>query len=32
LKKKLEENQRMIDALKEIDIGVEEKKRERLPR
>lgn len=32
LKKKLEENQRMIDTLKEIDIGVEEKKRECLPR
>lgn len=32
LKKKLEESQRLIDALKEIDIGIEEKKREDLPR
>ena len=32
LKKKLEENQKMIDTLKKIDIRIEEKKRERLPR
>ncbi|MDY6971965.1 MAG: hypothetical protein SV775_06525 [Thermodesulfobacteriota bacterium] len=32
LKKKITENQRIVDTLKEIDIGVEEKKRERLSR
>ncbi len=32
LKKKIEENQRMVDTLKKIDIGIEEKKREGLPR
>jgi tetratricopeptide (TPR) repeat protein len=32
LKKKLKESQRLIDTLKEIDIGIEEKKREDLPR